>query len=57
MIPKMCFVKNALAIVNTTHEVFLVEGVINEAVDGTFVKYIGNGLVKSFDFFSSGAAY
>ena len=57
MIPKMCFMKNALAIVNTTHEVFMVEEVINEVVDGTFVKYIGNGLVKPFDFLSSGAAY
>ena len=25
MIPKMYFVKNALAIINTTHEVFMVE--------------------------------
>ena len=35
MIPKMCFVKNVFAIINTNHEMLMVEEVINEAVDET----------------------
>ena len=57
MIPRMCFVKNALAIVNTTHNTYMVEEVIDEAVHGTFVKYIRNGSVKPYEFFNSPAAY
>lgn len=35
----------------------MVEEVIDEAVDGAFVKYIGNGSVKPLDFLSGTAAY
>jgi hypothetical protein len=56
-IPIMRFVKSALAVVDTTHETYMVEEVINEAVDGTFVKYIGNGSVKPLDFLTGGVAY
>ncbi|KAF8228483.1 hypothetical protein L208DRAFT_1291147, partial [Tricholoma matsutake] len=52
IILKMCFMKNALAIVDTTHETYMVEEVIDEVVDGMFVKYIGNGSVKPYDFLS-----
>ncbi|KAF8233750.1 hypothetical protein L208DRAFT_1090810, partial [Tricholoma matsutake] len=36
IIPKMHFVKNALAMVDMTHETYMVEEVIDEAVDGMF---------------------
>ena len=54
---RMRFVKNALAIVNTTHTTYMVEEVIDEAVHGTFVKYIGNGSVKPYKFLDGPAAY
>jgi hypothetical protein len=57
MIPEMRFVKSALAIVDTTHETYMIEEVIDEAVDGEFVKYIGNGSVKPLYFLSGTAAY
>jgi hypothetical protein len=57
IIPKMCFVKNALAIVDVTHETYMVEEVIDEAVDGIFVKYIRNGSVKPYDYLSGTAAH
>ena len=50
-IPKINFVKSALAI--SDHEVFLLEEVINEDVEGPFIKYIGNGSVKPYDFLKS----
>ena len=49
-IPNMVFVKSALAISETDQEVFLLEEVIDEEVDGPFIKYIGNGSVKPYDF-------
>jgi len=55
-IPKMRFVKNALVIADSTREAYMVEEVIDEGADGMFVKYIGNGSVKPFDFLSGEAA-
>jgi hypothetical protein len=57
IIPKMRYVKSALAIVDMTHETYMVEEVIDEAVDGAFMKYIGNGSVKPLDLLSDAAAY
>ena len=37
-IPEMRFVKSALAVVNTTHETFMLEEVIDEVGDGIFMK-------------------
>jgi hypothetical protein len=54
-IPKMRFVKSALAIFDTTHETYMVEEVIDEAIDGAFIKYIGNGSVKPLDFSGTAA--
>lgn len=43
-IPKMRYVKVALAIAeNNTRDTFLLEEVIDDDLDGPFVKYIGNG--------------
>ena len=53
----MCFVKNALAIINMTHKMYMVEEVIDEAVDGVFMKYIRNGSVKLFEFIDEATAY
>ena len=36
---------------------YMVKEAINEAVHGTFVKYIGNGSVKPFEFLDGPAAY
>ena len=52
-IPEMVFVKSALAISETDQEVFLLEEVINEEVEGPFIKYIGNGSIKPYDFLKS----
>jgi hypothetical protein len=49
-IPKMVFVKSALAIAENDQEVFLLEEVIDDAVEGPFIKYIGNGSVRPFNF-------
>ena len=49
-IPDMIFVKSALAISDSDQEIFLLEEVINEEVEGPFIKYIGNGSVKPYDF-------
>jgi hypothetical protein len=49
-IPEMAFVKSALAISEIDQEVFLLEEVINDADEGPFIKYIGNGSVKPYDF-------
>ena len=49
-IPEMVFVKSALAIAETDQEVFLLEEVINDVVERPFIKYIGNGSVRLFDF-------
>jgi hypothetical protein len=49
-IPNMVFVKSALEISETDQEVFLLEEVINEEVEGPFIKYIGNGSVKPYNF-------
>jgi len=57
IIPEMRFVKSALAIVDTTHETYMLEEVIDEAADGAFMKYIGNGSVKPLDSLSGAAAY
>ena len=56
VIPTMRFVKNALIIADSTREAYLVEEVIDEGADGMFVKYIGNGSVKPFDFLPGEAA-
>ena len=56
-IPRMRFVRNALAIVDTTHDTYMVKEVIDEAVHGTFVKYIGNGSVKPYEFLDGPAAF
>jgi hypothetical protein len=48
-IPQISFVKSALAIAEANQETFLLEEVINDAVNGHFVKYIGNGSVKPYD--------
>jgi hypothetical protein len=54
LIPEMIFVRSALAISETDQEVFLLEEVINEEVEGPFIsKYIGNGSVKPYDFLKS----
>lgn len=57
LILEMCFVKSALAIIDTTHEMYMIEEVIDEVVDGVFMKYIGNGSAKPFDFLSGDAAH
>jgi hypothetical protein len=50
-IPSMRFVKSVgLAIAEDIHDTFLLEKVIDNATDGCFVKYIGNGSVEPFDF-------
>jgi hypothetical protein len=49
-IPEMAFVKSALAISETDQEVFLLEEVIDEALEGPFIKYIGNGSVRPYDY-------
>ena len=49
-IPDMRFVKSALAIAEDSHDTFLLEEVIDDAVNGAFVKYIGNGSAKPYDF-------
>jgi hypothetical protein len=41
-IPKMRFVQSALVVAEGGHDTYMVEEVIDEAVDGKFVKYIGN---------------
>jgi hypothetical protein len=55
-IPDMRFVKSALAVVDPTHETYMIEEVIDEAIDGAFMKYIGNGSVKPLDFLIGAAA-
>jgi hypothetical protein len=49
-IPEMVFVQSALAISEIDQEVFLLEEVIDDAVEGPFIKYIGNGSVRPYDF-------
>jgi hypothetical protein len=49
-VPRMCFVKNALAVVQESHDTFLLEEVIDEGSEGRFIKYIGNGQAQPFDF-------
>ena len=49
-IPEMVFVKSALAISKINQEVFLLEEVINDSTEGPFIKYIGNGSVRPYDF-------
>lgn len=56
-IPRMRFVKSALAISDATHETYMIEEVIDEASDGMFVKYIGNGSVKPFDYLNGTALH
>ena len=51
------FIKNALAIVDTTHNTYMVKEVIDEAVHGALVKYIGNGSVKPYEFLDGPAVY
>ena len=49
-IPEMVYVKSALAIAETDQEIFLLEEVIDDAIEGPFIKYIGNGSVQPFNF-------
>lgn len=49
-VPRMRFVKSALAVMQESHDTFLLEEVIDEGVEGHFVKYIGNGSAWPFDF-------
>ena len=49
-VPEMAFVKSALAISETDQEVFLLEEVIDETVEGPFIKYIGNGSVRAYNY-------
>jgi hypothetical protein len=53
LIPEMAFVRSTLAISETDQEVFLLEEVIDEAVEGPFIKYIGNGSVQPYNFLKS----
>ena len=57
LIPKMCSMKNAFAITNMTHETYMVDKVINEVIHGMFVKYIGNGSMKPYEFLNDATAY
>ena len=57
VIPRMCFMKSGLAIVDSICDTYMVEEVIDEAIDGMFVKYIGNGSVKPYDFLDKAATY
>lgn len=52
-IPEMVYVKSTLTIAETDQEVSLLEEVIDDAVKGPFIKYIGNGSVQPFDFLTS----
>jgi hypothetical protein len=49
-VPRMRFVRNALAVVQGSHDTFLLEELIDEGIEGSFVKYIGNGSAKPLDF-------
>jgi Alpha-kinase family len=50
-IPQMRFVHTALAILdNETHDTYMIEEAINDAMDGEFVKYIGNSSAKPLTF-------
>ena len=49
VIPRMRFVRSALAIVHDTRDTFLLEEVIDEDTEGDFIKYIGNGSAKPLD--------
>ena len=55
LIPAMVFVKSALVISKIDQEVFLLEEVISEDVEGQFIKYIRNGSVKPYNFLKSKA--
>ena len=50
-IPEMVFVKSVLGI--SDQEVFLLKEVINKDIEGLFIKYIGNGSVKPYDYLKS----
>ena len=50
-IPKMCFVKAALAVAEKgNHDTYMVEEVIDEVINGEFIKYIGNSSAIINDF-------
>ena len=57
VIPRMHFVKSGLAIVDLICDTYMVEEVIDEAIDGMFVKYIGNGSDKPYDCLDEAATY
>lgn len=57
LIPKMHFMKNALAIADMTRDTYMLEELIDEVVQGAFMKYIGNGSRKPFEFIDDAAAY
>lgn len=56
-IPGMRFVKSALAVAEGSNDTFLLEEVIDNAIDGDFIKYIGNGSAKLYDFLEGEALH
>ena len=57
-IPTMRFVQTGLAVAEGDHRnTYMIEEVINEAVDGQFVKYIGNGSAIPYTFADRAAAH
>ena len=57
-IPKMRFIDTALAIAeNSGHDTYMIEEIIDEAVDGEFIKYIGNSSAKPFQHFDSDVSH
>lgn len=56
-VPQMRFVKSALAISETDRHPYLLEEVIEDAEEGCFTKYIGNGSVTPFNFLDGDNAY
>jgi hypothetical protein len=57
-IPHMRFVHAALGILaNETHDTYMIEEVIDDATEGQFVKYIGNGSAKPLKHLTGDEAY
>ena len=54
-VPNMHFVKSVLAVAEDTHDTVLLEEVIDDAMDGAFVKYIGNGSAQPYNFLEEDA--
>jgi hypothetical protein len=56
-IPSMRFVNSGLVVTEGNRNTYMVEEVIDEAVDGRFVKYIGNGSAIPYTFSNKAAAH